>query len=110
LVDERRRLGRALAIDGIDASCDRSGERLAARFPVLARQSALPSIVEPMDRDTATLALVGLQAPHDSELAAVVNLRVQIAAKVAAGPTGGRAGAPRERRPTRKLIVSNGQS
>lgn len=85
LIEERRALGRSLAIDGIDASCNEAVERLETRFPVFAAHFKDAAIVEPMDRSVANAALEALQGRHNAEQAALAALRDQQAAALRSG-------------------------
>jgi hypothetical protein len=72
LIEERRALGRALAVADIDASCDEARERLEGRFQALVTDD---SIIHPIDRAVATAALEALQSRHNAEQAALAALR-----------------------------------
>lgn len=76
-IDERRTLGRSLGIPNIESACDDAAARLAASFPLFARQDAPTSLLEPIDRDTASAALSALQTRHNAEQAALAALRTE---------------------------------
>ena len=75
LVAERRALGRALELDGIDRTCDEAAAALARRFPVCAAQLDGSRPMAPLDRAAASRMLEGLQTQHSVELAALAALR-----------------------------------
>jgi serine/threonine-protein kinase len=79
LIDERRALGRSLGMPNIEVACDDAAARLAATFPVFARQATPTSLLEPIDREAASAALTALQARHNAELAALAALRTDSA-------------------------------
>lgn len=79
LITDRRALGRSLGVPTIEASCDDAATRLAAAFPVFARHVAPASLLEPMDRATATAALAALQLRYNTEQAALEAMRSQSA-------------------------------
>lgn len=82
LIDERRTLGRTLGVSNIERSCDEAAKRLAEAFPAFARQASPTSLLEPVDRETATAALTALQARHNSEQAALAALRKDSADRI----------------------------
>ena len=97
LIEERRALGRKLAVAGVDASCDDAIARLETRFPVFAANVNAAAIVEPMDRSVANAALEALQVRHNAEQAALAALRDQQADALrsnakAEAPASGRGG------------------
>jgi serine/threonine protein kinase len=76
LIEERRALGRSLAVADIDAVCDDAALRIQVRYPALADPAApLPA----MDRSAATAVLESLQARHNAAMAAVEELRGRVA-------------------------------
>jgi serine/threonine protein kinase len=77
LIEERRTLGRELAVAGIDASCDEAITRLQTRFPVFASHVSGTAIVGTLDRSVANAALEALQGRHNAEQAALAALRDQ---------------------------------
>ena len=74
IIEERRALGRSLAIADIDASCDAAAARLAARFLMFANAES-DTLLEPVDRSVASAALETLQTRHNAEAAALAALR-----------------------------------
>jgi hypothetical protein len=76
LVEERRVLGRALGVDGVEADCNETLAKLETRFPMLAKHSP-NSLVEPMDRALATATLESLQRRHNAAMAALEALRLE---------------------------------
>jgi hypothetical protein len=83
LIEERRALGRALAVADIDAVCDDAALRIRVRYPALADPAApLPA----MDRPAATAVLESLQARHNAAQAAVEELRGRAADTMRAAP------------------------
>jgi tRNA A-37 threonylcarbamoyl transferase component Bud32 len=72
LVEERRALGRTLALPDIDALCDEAVLRIQVRFPAFADPSA-PAPV--MDGAAAKAALQSLQARYNTEQAALAALQ-----------------------------------
>ncbi len=83
-IGERRALGRAFGVAGIDATCDRAVQRLAAQYPMLATDRDAGALVAPVDHGVATAALATLQARHNAELGAVAALRQRAEAHAAA--------------------------
>jgi len=57
VIEERRALGHSLGVAGIDAVCDQDALRLAARFPVFARHTNATTLMEALDRDSASAQL-----------------------------------------------------
>lgn len=74
VVEERRALGRSLAIAQIDQLCDTDLARLKQRFPTFGAATHA-TCVEPMDRAAAMAALEALQTRHHAERAALEALR-----------------------------------
>jgi serine/threonine protein kinase len=72
LIEERRALGRSLAIHDIDASCDDAATRIRVRFPAFADPSA-PAVL--MDGVAAKAALQSLQGRYNAEQAALAALQ-----------------------------------
>ena len=85
LIDERRTLGRALAVADIDATCDDAIALLAGRYPMFAKHADPSSLMAPLDRAVAGSALAALRREHNIELAAVDALRTRAAG--AGGPS-----------------------
>jgi hypothetical protein len=79
VIEERRALGHSLGVAGIDAVCDQDALRLAARFPIFARHTNATTLMEALDRDSASAQLEALQIRHNGEIAALEGLRVQAA-------------------------------
>jgi hypothetical protein len=77
VVEERRRLGRALGRIDIDRSGADAIARLAARFPGFANHAGPASLMDPMDREVAETALTKLQMRHNAERAALVALQAE---------------------------------
>jgi hypothetical protein len=86
VIEERRVVGRANGVAGIDASCDEDAARLASRFAIFARHAESPMLTEPLDRAAASAALEALQARHNAELASLAALRAQAADVMRPGP------------------------
>jgi serine/threonine-protein kinase len=80
IIEERRALGRALGIPGIDQSCDADVARLKKRFRLFAPAADLSAPGEPIDRSVAQAALESLQMRHNAERAALAAMREQAAA------------------------------
>jgi len=79
-IEERRALGRAQGIAEIDAACNEDVARLQGRFPSFAKAADGSSLLEPMDRAAAHVALEVLQTRHNAELAAIAAMRDEAAA------------------------------
>jgi predicted Ser/Thr protein kinase len=79
IIEERRALGHANGVPGIDAACDEDAARLAARFAIFARQAPSPIFTESLDRAAASAALEALQTRHNAEQAALAAMRAQAA-------------------------------
>jgi hypothetical protein len=77
VIEERRALGHANGVPGIDAACDEDAARLAARFAIFARQGQAPIFTESLDRAAASAALEALQTRHNAEQAALAAMRAQ---------------------------------
>ena len=75
LIAERRVLGRALGVAGIEAACNEALASLAAEFPVFAEHAEPGSLFEPLDRQKAGEALTAIQDRHNAAMAALAALR-----------------------------------
>ena len=85
-IQEHRQLGRSLGKPEIETACDESVRRLQARFPAFARAADGLTLLEPMDRATAHVALEVLQTRHTGELAAIEALREEASAEANPAP------------------------
>jgi eukaryotic-like serine/threonine-protein kinase len=74
VIDERRELAHTLGLSNVEAECEEAAWRLGARFPMFAGQSGA-TMLQPMERATATAALDSLQKRHNAEAAALEALR-----------------------------------
>jgi tRNA A-37 threonylcarbamoyl transferase component Bud32 len=81
IIEERRALGRALGMAGIDQSCDADLARLQQRFRHFAPTTAPQG--DQIDRAVAQAALEALQLRHNAERAALAAMREQAAARTA---------------------------
>lgn len=89
VIEARRVLGRSLAIEDIDASCDQALTGITERFHVFADPAGPPI---PMDRAVAHAALEALQGRHNAEQAALATLQERAAAAAAPSSSAGRRG------------------
>jgi len=85
-IQEHRQLGRSLGKPEIETACDESVRRLQARFPAFARAADGLTLLEPMDRAAAHVALEVLQTRHTGELAAIEALREEASAEANPAP------------------------
>ena len=76
LIEERRALGRSLAIADIDRSCDDALAGIEARFQAFADAEAPPVF---MDRAVANAGLEALQGRYNAEQAAIAALHERAA-------------------------------
>jgi serine/threonine protein kinase len=83
LIDERRALGRTLAVPDIDASCDDAVLRIQVRFPAFADPSAAAA---PMDGFAARAALQSLQGRYNAEQGALAALQQRALDRMAPPP------------------------
>ncbi len=74
VIDERRALAHTLGLADVEAECEESAWRLGARFPIFAGQRGA-TMLQPMERATASAALDSLQKRHNAEAAALEGLR-----------------------------------
>ena len=83
VVEERRAVGRSLAIADIDASCDAALTALGNRFKMFADPTAPPPL---MDKAVANAALEALQQRHNAEQAALAALQDRVTDSMRSAP------------------------
>jgi hypothetical protein len=83
VVEERRAVGRSLAIADIDASCDAALTALGNRFKMFADPTAPPPV---MDKAVANAALEALQQRHNAEQAALAALQERVTDSMRSAP------------------------